>query len=285
VGEVGAGTGQYEAVVAVAANGAGYFVVDAASNNLLLFDAKGHYQSSVPVAPSGMTHATGFAGDIPLLQLILPAAVDSPAVFEVREIEAPGDTLGRSVLKLPLPWLRIRDGKMARELPLFPVLPSYAIAADSDIVWSAGDVFSVRRQSASGMLRWSLVSTVPGPAVTPAEIGQERARLGSTPTAAAAARFDSSVALSAKLHAAITGLVLAHDGRVLVVGAQTPARDSIDFYSLSNSGEPTARFSLPRRSRVLLFDGDSVLVQRPGANLNQELRWLVLRSTTAPPAH
>ena len=277
IGEVGAGIGQYRTVVSVAANGPGYFVIDAASNNLLRFDGNGHYQSSVPVAPSGMTHATGFVGDIPLLQLILPTAADSPAVFEVREIQAPGDTLGRTVLKLPLPWLRIRDGRTARELPLFPVLPSYAIAADSDIVWSNGDVFSVRRQSASGALRWSLSSAVTGPPVTPEQISEERAKLGPTPDAAAAARFDSSVALSAKAHAAITGLVLAHDGRVLVLGAQPPGRDSIDFYSLSNSGEPNGRFSLPRRSRVLLFNGDSLLVQRPGANMNQELRWLLLR--------
>jgi len=277
VGEVGTAIGQYRSVVSVAANGAGYFVVDAASSNLLLFDGKGHYQSSVPVPPSGMTHATGFAGDIPLLQLILPTAADSPAVFEVRELEGPGDTLGRSVLKVPLPWLRIRDGKPARELPLFPVLPSYAIAADSDIVWSAGDVFSVRRQSASGSLRWSLTSTATGPAVTPEEISRERARLGLKADAAASARFDSSVAVTAKSHAAITGLVLAHDGRVLVLGAQTPARDSIDFYSLGKSGEPRGRFTLPRRSRVLLFNGDSLLVQRPGANMNQELRWLLLR--------
>jgi hypothetical protein len=277
VGEAGAGIGQYRTVVAVAANGTGYFVIDAASNNLLLFDGKGQYQSSVPVAPSGMTHAIGFAGDIPLLQLIQPTTADSPAVFEVREIEGPGDTLGRTVLKLPLPWLRIRNGRAVRELPLFPVLPSYAIAADSDIVWSAGDVFSVRRQSPSGALRWSLSSTVTGPAVTPEEIRLERARLGPTPDAAAAARFDSSVALSAKFHAAITGLVLAHDGRVLVVGAQLPGRDSVDCYSLTNSGEPKGRFSLPRRSRVLLFDGDSLLVQRPGPNMNQELRWLLLR--------
>lgn len=278
VGEVGTGIGQYRMVVAVAANGAGYFVIDAASNNLLLFDGTGHYQSSVPVPPSGMTHATGFAGDVALLQLILPTAADSPATFEVREIQGPGDTLGRTVLKLPLPWLRIRNGRTTRELPLFPVLPSYGIGADSDIVWSPGDVFSVRRQSPSGALRWSLSSTVTGPAVTPEEITLERARLGPTPDAAAAARFDSSVALSAKFHAAITGLLLAHDGRVLVVGAQLPGRDSVDLYSLTNSGEPMGRFSLPRRSRVLLFNGDSLLVQRPGPNVNQELRWLLLHA-------
>jgi hypothetical protein len=125
---------------------------------------------------------------------------------------------------------------------------------------------------------------VTGPAVTPDEIKLDRAQLGPTPDAAVSARFDSSVALTAKVHAAITGLVLAHDGRVLVVGAQTPARDSIDFFSLSNSGEPKGRFTLPRRSRVLLFNGDSLLVQRPGANMNQELRWLILRPGGAAPA-
>jgi hypothetical protein len=285
IGEAGGGTGQYRAVVSVAANGAGYFVIDAAANNLLLFDGKGHYQSSVPIQPSGMSHATGFAGDIPLLQLILPTAVDSPAAFEVRELEGPGDTLGRTVLRLPLTWLRIREGKPSRQLPLFPVLPSYAIARNRDIIWSAGDVFAVRRQSDSGALRWSLTGDASGPAVTPDDIAHERAQLGATPDAAATERFDSSVALSARFYSAITGLILAPDGRVLVAGSQVPGRDSLDYYSLSSSGEPKGRFTLPRRSRVLLFDGDSLLVQRPGPNMNQELRWLLVGPAAVSPTH
>lgn len=276
LGEVGSGTGQYRMVVSVAASGAGFVVIDATGNGLLRFDGKGRFQSSVPTPPSRMTREAGFSGDVPLLQLIRPTAADSPAVFEVREIDGPGDTLGRTVLQLPLPWLRIRDDRLAAPLPLFPVLPAYTIAGDSDIVWSVGDIFAVRRQSASGALRWSLGSDVTGPAVTAEEIAQARAQLGPATDAAAKARFDSSVAQTAKFHAAITGLLLAHDGRVLVVGAQPPGRDSIDFYSLGNTGHPKARFSLPRRSRVLLFNGDSLLVQRPGANMQQELRWLLI---------
>lgn len=277
LGEVGSAAGQYRMVISVAASGAGYIVVDAAASRLLRFDGTGRFQSSVPTPPSRMTHVAGFAGDVPLLQLIRPTAPDSPAAFEVRETDGPGDTLGRTVLTLPLAWLRIRDERPSAPLPLFPVLPSYTIAGDSDIVWSAGDVFSVRRQSAAGVLHWSLRSDATGPAVTADEIARARAQLGSAPATAAKARFDSSVVQTAKFHAAITGLLLADDGRVLVVGAQVPARDSIDFYRLSNTGQPEARFSLARRSRVLLFGGDSLLVQRPGANMHQELQWLVLK--------
>ena len=213
LGEVGEGNGQYRAVVSVAANGAGYFIVDAAGNNLLRFDGQGRFQSSVPVPPTRMTHVAGFAGDIALLQLIRPTVADSPAVFEVREIDTPGDTLGHTVLKRPLPWLRIHNDRLSAQLPLFPVLPSYAIAADSDIVWSPGDVFALRRQSASGALRWSLTSDVPGPAITAEEIAQARVQFGSTTDAAATARFDSSAALTGKFHPAITGILLAHAGR------------------------------------------------------------------------
>jgi hypothetical protein len=277
LGEVGSADGQYRLVVSVAASGTGFVVIDAASNRVLRYDAGGKFQSSVPTAPTSLAHAAGFAGDVPLLQLIRPTAPDSPAVFEVRELDAPGDTIGRTVLRLSLDWLRLRDARPSATLPLFPVLPAYAIAADSDIVWSAGDVFALRRQSPAGALRWSLTSDVPGPAVTADEIAQARTQAAPERDPAAKARFDSSLAATAKFHAAITGLLVAADGRVLVVGAQVPARDSIDFYSLGNSGQLHGRFTLPRRSRVLLFGGDSLLVQRPGANVNQELRWLVLK--------
>ncbi len=277
VGEVGSGDGQYRLVVSVAASGDGFVVIDAASNRVLRYDGTGRFQSGVPTLPSSIAHAAGFAGDVPILQLIRPTAPDSPAVFEVRELDGPGDTLGRTVLRLPLAWLRVHDGRPTATLPLFPMLPAYAIAGDSDIVWSVGDVFAVRRQSPNGTLRWNLTSDVPGPAVTADEIAQARTQAASERDPAAKARFDSSAAATGKFHSAITGLLIAAGGGVLVVGAQVPARDSIDFYSLSTTGISEGRFTLPRRSRVLLFDGDSLLVQRPGANMQQELRWLVLK--------
>lgn len=283
VGEVGDAPNQYRMVASAAADGRGYDVVDGAGNYLLRFNSKGQFESSVPIPPSRMTRATGFAGDIPLMQLILAAAADSPAVFEVREIAAPGDTLGRTVVSLRLPWLRIRDGRPIRELPLFPVLPSYAIAPDSDVVWTAGDLFNVRRQTATGTLQWSLTSDAPGPLVTSDEIARMRAQFASTADSAARARFDSSAAVSGKYHPAITGILLAHDDRVLLVGPPIPGRDSLDFYALSDTGMPTGRFALPVRSRVLLFAGDSLLVQRPGANVQQELHWLRIGSPGAPP--
>jgi hypothetical protein len=60
------------------------------------------------------------------------------------------------------------------------------------------------------------------------------------------------------------------------------SRDSVRYVLLSDNGQPTAQFSLPRATRVLLFGGDSVLTQRAGANAKPELRWLVVRSPTTP---
>ena len=285
LGEAGTDDSQYQSVVSVAASGSGFVILDAAHNHLLRFGANGRYQSLVPTPPTRMTFLTGYAGDVPLLQLIEPAAADSPAVFDVREIDAPGDTIGHSVLKLPLPWLRIRDGRTTAPLPLFPVLPAYTVAPDSDVIWSTGATLAVRRQSAAGSLRWSLTSDVTGPPVTPEEIAAARAQLGRAPTAAALASFDSSVARTAKVHSAVTALLLASDGRVLVAGAQTPARDSVDYLSLDATGRPMLRFALPRQSRVLLFAGDSLLVQRAGANLHPELRWLLIGSPPGVPLH
>ena len=88
--------------------------------------------------------------------------------------------------------------------------------------------------------------------------------------------FDSSAAHTGKHFPAASGLFVGADGRVLVVGPQTPTRDSLDYTLLNNSGVPSGRFALPVRTRPLLYAGDSLLVQRPGANASSELRWLVI---------
>jgi hypothetical protein len=261
----------------VAQTGGGYVVVSQTNGvaKQLTYDANAKFTSSLPVPPVGMTHARGYSGAIAFYQLIEPGAQDSAAEFEVREVDGPGDTVGVSVLKRKLNWLRLRDSRPVVPVPLFATLPSYALAPDGDIVWSNSDVFNVERRSAKGALRWSLTSDVPGPAITPAHLKELRSKLPQDDKARLAA-FDSSAAHTGKFFPAASGLFVGADGSVLVVGPQTPMRDSLDFTVLNNGGAPIGRFSLPVRTRPLLYGGDSLLVQRPGANANSELRWLVL---------
>ena len=276
LGEVGATDSQYQSVASVAASGAGFIVLDPIGQHAINYTGAGKFSGSRPIPPMGITNATGYAGDIPVLQVIRSPMPDSLAVFEIREIDSPGDTLGRSVLRVTLPWLRIRDNRPSGPLPLFPSLPVYSVARDSDIVWSAGDVFAVRRQSPSGVVRWTLTSNVPGPAIAEAEIDQVRKQLAGNPDPRVKSAFDSNLAHTGKYHAAIAGLLVAGDGKVLVASPQVATSDLVDLYVLDAKGAPAGRFVLPRRTAVLLFAGDSLLVQRPGANAQPELRWLRL---------
>jgi hypothetical protein len=282
LGEIGPNEAQYDFVVSVAATRLGYIVLNASGMRALRYGAKGNFESSTPFPPVSITHATGYSGDVPFYQVIHEAGKDSAAEFEVREIDSPGDTTGRTVLKTKLNWLRVRDGRPVVALPLFPLLPSYAIAADSDVVWGVGDRFAVERRSAAGKLRWSLTSDATGPAVTPDEIDTARKRLPEGGSKTQRANFDSSVAVTARFHQAVGAIILAADGRVLVAGTTLASRDSVQYTVLGNTGQPTGRFSLPRAARVLLFDGDSLLIQRSGANAQQELRWLNVKSPAKP---
>ena len=278
LGEVGTGEGQYDFVVSVAATHSGYIVLNASAMRALRYNAKGKFESSVPFPGATISHATGYSGGVPFYQEIHEAGPDSAADFEVREIDTPGDTIGRSVIKTKLTWLRLRDGRPVAPIPLFPMLPSYAITPDSDVVWSVGEVLSVERRSPEGKLRWSLTSDATGPATTPDEIAAAHTRLPAVATKLQLAQFDSSVAITPKFHQAVGAIYVAADGRVAVAGVALPSHDSVRYIVLSKTGQPIARFSLPRAHRMLLFAGDSLVVQRAGANAQSELRWLMVRN-------
>lgn len=283
LGEVGAGEQQYDFVASVAATRTGYIILSAVGMHALRYDAKGAFESSMPIPPIGLSHATGYSGDVPFYQVIHENGADSGAEFAIREIDVPGDTLGHAVLTTRLNWLRLKAGRPTAPLPLFPILPSFALAPDSDVVWSIGDQFVVERRSATGKLRWSLTSDATGPAVTPTEINDARAKYpGGTDAKASKARFDSSVANTGRFHPAIGAIYLAGDGRVLAASVAVAAHDSVQYTVLTNTGQPTLRFALPRATRVALFAGDSVLAQRAGANAQQELRWLIVRAPARP---
>ena len=134
-----------------------------------------------------------------------------------------------------------------------------------------------RSQSATGRLRWSITGGVRGPPIDSAEIAQLRTHYSQTHDTMAIKAFDSSLVRTGALHPEITGLIVAPDGRVMLGGPQLLTRDSADFYLLARNGKPVERFSLPRTWHVLLFYGDSILVQRATANMQEEMRWIDVR--------
>ena len=277
LGEIGGGTNQYGNVLSVAEIGDGYTVIDGRGPRVLRYDAKGTYQSGMPIPALSVVHAVGFSGEITILQLIRSAQPGGEATFEIRRINTPADTTGPVAIKTALPWLHIRDDHPSAAVPLFPVLPSFAFAADSDIVWTRGDTFVVHRESTNGTSRWTLRSTATGPAITPAEIAAMRANIQQRGDTASLVRFDSSAAHTGPNRGAIAGILVAPGGRVLAASLPVTTADSVAFYVIDADGKPAGRFFLPRQTHILLFAGDSVLTQRPGANAQLELRWLMLK--------
>jgi hypothetical protein len=273
LGEIGSKDEQYNTVFSVAATRTGYIVLNVNPPKALLYNSSGVFSAMLPTPQITVTRTRAYSGSVPFFQAINSGGNDSAARFDVRLIDGPGDTIGIPVLHESLPWLILRDNRPVVPLPLFPTLPSYAFAPDSDIVWSPGNIFQFERRSPTGVVRWSVSSDVHGPVLDSAEIAQLRSKLPADEPARRAS-FDSSLKHSDKYLPAITGISLAPDGRVLVIGPQAQTRDSVPYYVLSSSGEPIGRFAMPRRSRPLLFAGDSVLVQRPGANAHAELRWI-----------
>ncbi|HEY3934068.1 MAG TPA: hypothetical protein VGL65_05560 [Gemmatimonadales bacterium] len=284
LGENGTGDNKYNYVVSAGATPGGYQVIDASPPHVLLFDRSAKFLSSRPIPPVELTRAVAFSGPVTFMQLVRSSAGDSaaPATFEVRRIDSPGDTLGLSAIKVPLPWLlmkrvRANQDSVSSPVPLFALLPPFAFTSDSDVVWSIGDRFAIKRQAPDGTLRWSIASEVTGPPVGPDEINQLRTQFLARATAQARASFDSNAAHTGTFHPAIAGLLASPDGRLLVVGPQTISRDTVTLYTVDATGLPTGQFGLPRAAHALLFAGDSVLVQRAGANSQPELHWLVLR--------
>jgi hypothetical protein len=277
LGEVGNRDSQYNVVMSVAATNSGYVVLSQANGtaHATFYNKQGRYTSNLPAPPVSISRARGFAGRIGFYQLIHDAGQDSAAEFEVREVDGQGDTVGTTVLKAKLPWLRLRDSRPVAPVPLLPTLPSYAITDDSDIVWTNGDLFNVERRSVHGVVRWSLMSDAPGPVFSPEDRKALRAKVPADDKARLAA-FDSSAAHTGKYFPAASALLVSPEGRVLVVQAQIPSHDSVGVILLGPTGEPLGRFKITARTRPLLFGGDSLLVQRPGANTNPELRWLRL---------
>ena len=282
LGEIGHDSTQIDVVISVAANGTGYTILNGAGMHVMRYNAAGALESTVPFPQETITHETGYSRDIAFYQVITEGGRDSAASFDVRIIDGPGDTVGHSVLKTSLDWLRLRDSRPTVPLTLFPILPAYAFATDSDVVFSQGDLFTIVRRSPAGKVRWTLTSDAPGLAVTDSDIAAARSRIPRDASKELRARFDSSVANTPKFLPAVGGVYVAADGQVVLGSVGGPSRDSARYTVLSSTGEPIGRFLLPTATRVLLFAGDSILAQRAGANAQPELRWLMIKGPAKP---
>jgi hypothetical protein len=268
----------YRLAIGVTERRGRYLVIAADSGwHRLEIDREGRLTGSAEVPIDAPLTVVGYVGDQPVRQQMRGWSTAAGGRMIITLLRQATDTSGTDILETPVPWLL---GGTAATPPLPPYItanPAWALRPGQGIVWTPGDAFLVEYRDLEGNWRWRLLGP-PGPPVSEADLAQRdsvvRAATGLMPFADE--DYLSMRDRSDSMHPAVSGLTIARNGEVLVARATVADRDSVDFIRVADSGEPVGRFALGRRDRVLLFEGDSMLVHRPTEGEPWEVRWLTL---------
>jgi hypothetical protein len=285
-GAQGLDVGQYAVALAVGPFKNGIAIVDGRRNKLVQLNAEGDFEREDDLPPPTVNAAPGFIGDLPVLQTIRAESDSGIAQLRVEILQSQRERGGTLVLDVPISWLRLRGDSAVSFTPLFAPSPVYAVDQDETIVWSPGDAFRLERRTFAGKVKWSLASDRRGLAVTAGDIERRREEIVRNAPAGQLrlGELDSMTAVNGPEHPVISGILLEPQGRVLVAGSVAPTRDSVEYLLLDRDGRPTNRFTMQRRTRPLIFAGDSMLVHRPTEGEPWEVRWMMLKPAkgTAP---
>jgi len=283
-GTHGLNPGQYAVAAAVGLYDGGIAIIDAQRSKILRYKLDGSFDREDNLPFSSPRSAPGFAGSIPIRQRVESSADSAIAHLVVESLDLMPGQKRNVIFDAPIPWLRMRGDSAVSFTPLFPTVPVYAIDSREAIVWSPADSFWVQRRSFDGEVQWTLSGSRQALQVTPRDIELRRAEIerdvpdgGFRP-----GQIDSMTAYTPSTHPVVAGLLVDSRGRVLVAGALPPSRDSAEYLMLAETGAPTHRMMLPRLTRPLLFDGDSLLVHRPTEGEPWEVRWLRISLPATP---
>ncbi len=278
VGRAGGDSGQYVFAMAVAAHGDGYQLVTADSGwRLLEYDRADRLAGTAGLPVHDDVTVIGFVGDQAVRQQLADWASTAGGHLVVRRLARATDSSGTVVLAAPVRWLRGSNPEAPPMAPLVASLPSWVLAGDGDVIWSPGDALVVIRQAPGGRVRWRLDGPL-GDATTSEELDRRDSVIRAVPEfgqlepevlASLRSRSDSTFPM-------VAGLTVTPEGAVLVARAPVPGADSVDYLRLTADGAPVGRFRLGARERVLLAEGDSLLVHRPTEGEPFEVRWLTI---------
>lgn len=279
LGQAGAG-GSYVNAMAIASTGTNRYRVVTYDGEwrVLTFDGAGNVQRTELIADPGMLNAVGFVGSQPVRQGMSGWGTDTAGHLTVTLLDRITDTSGTVILDTPVRWLRGGTEETGPIPPLLASTPVWTLTADGDLVWSPGDRLVVERRTRDGRVKWRLDGPA-GRAITGGELDAREAvvrgearHLPFTDEDYAEMRRRSD-----SLRAAVVGLTSTPDGRVIL--SQGPSADGrgIDFLRLAADGTPEARFRLDPRVKVLVAEGDSLLVHTPTEGEPWEVRWMRLK--------
>lgn len=278
IGRTGGDESQYRLAIAVRAAGDRYRVITADSGWRRLDigrDGTLLDQAIVPVR-TPLT-LVGYVGDQAVRQRMHGWNVGDGGRLTVTLLESATDTAGRDILVTPVRWL---IGGTQSTPPLPPYIaasPSWALNPGDGFAWSPGDSLVVEYRDLDDRLRWRLRGPA-GPPVTERDmtLRESAVREASRMLPLIDEDFTSMRDRSDSVHPAVSALAVTPDGEVVVALATVPSRDSIDYLRLAADGRPIGRFTLERRVRILIAEGDSLLVHRPTEGEPWEVRWLTM---------
>jgi hypothetical protein len=279
LGRAGPG-GSYLNAIAIASTGSDRYRVVTLDGawRVLTFDDAGVVQGTDSIADPGTMTVIGFVGSQPVMQRMRGWAGDTAGHLQVSLLDRLTDTTGTVILDTPVSWLHGGTATAGPIPPLVATNPVWALTSDGDLVWSPGDRLVVERRTRGGEVAWRLDGPANRP-TSPADLDAREAALR-----ADFGRFplsDEDLASmrnrSDSLLPAVVGLITAPDGRVIVSRGLAADRTAIEYMRLAADGTPESRFRLDPRIRILLTEGDSLMVHTPTEGEPWEVRWMRLK--------
>ena len=280
LGHSGTAAGDYRTAVALRAKGRGFELVEAGEGSfaLLTLDGEGRITGREAIPTIGPQSVLGFVGGTPVRQEYADWNTLGGGSLRVIRLDSPLDSTGTLLVSAAIPWMRGGSADIPPLPPLIAATPSWALTRDGGVVWSPGSPFIVEGRGPGGVVRWTLRGP-DGPAVTGEDLDRREAELRAANLAFPLNDEDYAQmrSRSDSTFPEVGGVTTLPDGRVIVAGVNVPRDSAAVFYRLDTEGVPVARFTLDRRARILLAEGDSLLLHRPTEGEPWELRWVRLR--------
>ncbi len=272
----------YPTVMAIRKHGNGYEVIDveAGGYGLVRLDADGAQVERTPLPHVGALATMGYLAGEPVLQDFTGWQSGEPGMLTVRRLKAPTDSIGTLMLEVPVPWMQGGSDAGPSPRPFFAASPLWTRLAGGDLVWSPGGAFRIERRAptVTGKVKWILTGPG-GPPVTAHDLDLREATIREALSGVPLANeeFDQMRTRSDSTVPPLSGFVPLPDGRLLVMGPLAPSQSTTTWLVLDRDGAPVSRFDLDTRARVILAEGDSVLVHRPTASEPWEVIWMRLQ--------
>lgn len=248
----------------------------------VVFDRQGRGLSNVTSAIR-IDYSGSAAGGELFVRLLIPGGKElGDTVLAEIEVIAPRARAGDVIARLPVPATR-REGSDLNPLPpFFTAARVWGVTPDERLFFADAESYSVLVLDTTRNVR-RLIVDAPRRAVDPAEIDRSASKfLSMMPLSgrfreAAEADVSRRRRSSAKFHPAITDIRFARDGKLFIRGGPDPDEGTVRWDVFTHDFAPVAFFVLDDADRLLMIDGDSLLIARQVMASSKQVVWMMMR--------